>query len=79
MATRDELEAVVREQVARCVANALQAGVPSTGIMNRATEAILRKADEYGLAEFGVSAQRRRLALAEAVGDGSYGGIAGGS
>ena len=77
--TREQLEAVIREQITRVVTNALMAGVPSTGIMNRATAGILKAADEYGLAEFGIRAERRRIALAEAVGDASYGGIAGGS
>jgi hypothetical protein len=62
-ATRDGLEAVIREQLTRCIANALTSGVPSTGIMNRATETILGAADEYATAEVGLltPAERRRV------------------
>ena len=42
--TREQFERVVREQITRCVTNALTAGVPSNGIMNRATETILQAA-----------------------------------
>ena len=58
---REELEAVIREQLTRCVANAIQSGVPSTGIMNRATEEILKASDARTVAEGGVAADRRRV------------------
>lgn len=45
--TRAELEDTIRGQFTRVVANALIAGTPSNGILNRATEAILQAADEY--------------------------------
>ena len=76
--TREQLEAVIRRQLSH-VAAELFVGPALTESMNHATVAILKAADEYGLAEFGIRAERRRLALAEAVGDASYGGIAGGS
>jgi hypothetical protein len=64
-ATRERLEAVIRTQLTRVTGNALTAGVPSTGIMNRATEAILREVDEYVYAEIGTltPAERRRILL----------------
>lgn len=65
---REQLEAVVRAQLTRVVANALASGVPSTAIMNRATGEILKGADDYGVTEYGVTA-RRRAALAEAIGE----------
>jgi len=62
-ATRERLEAVIRAQITRCVSNAITAGVPSTGIMNRATEEILREVDEYTTAEVGLltPAERRHI------------------
>ena len=62
-ATRERLEAVIRAQITRCASNALTAGVPSTGIMNRATEEILREVDEYTTAEVGLltPAERRHI------------------
>lgn len=43
-ATREELEAVIRDQLGRVVANALTTGVPSRGMFNRAIEAITKAA-----------------------------------
>ena len=62
-ATRERLEAVIRAQLTRVTANALTAGVPSTGIMNRAVEEILREVDEYTSAEIGLltPAERRHI------------------
>jgi hypothetical protein len=62
-ATRERLEAVIREQLTRCAANALQSGVPSTGMFNRAVETILGAVDEYVTAEVGLltPAERRRV------------------
>ncbi len=62
-ATREQLEAVVREQLTRCVANALTSAVVSTGMMNRAVETILAEVDEYADAEVGLltPAERRRV------------------
>ena len=62
-ATRERLEAVIRAQLTRVTANALTAGVPSTGIMNRAVEEILREVDEYTSAELGLltPAERRHI------------------
>lgn len=57
--TREELEAVIRAQLTRVTSNALQAGVPSTGIMNRATETILAAADAYMVTECRLTAERR--------------------
>jgi hypothetical protein len=74
--TRDELEAVIRQQLARSVAEAMVPVCSCTVSQNRATEAILKAADAYGLTEFGMEAVRRRMLLAETVGDGSYGGRA---
>ena len=64
-ATRERLEAVIRQQITRCVANAITSGVPSTGIMNRATEEILHEVDEYTTAEVGLltPAERRHVLL----------------
>lgn len=71
--TRDELEATVRQQITRVVTNALQAGVPSTGIMNRATETILTAAQAYALAEYGITADRRaELELAVKLSEGRH-------
>ena len=67
-ATRERLEAVIRAQLTRVTANALTAGVPSTGIMNRAVEEILREVDEYTSAELGlITPAERRHILFEAT------------
>jgi hypothetical protein len=60
---RDELEAVVRAQITRAVSNALTAGVPSSGILNRATEAILDAADAYAASDSEALAVLRRAVL----------------
>jgi hypothetical protein len=62
-ATRERLEAVIRTQLTRVTTNALTAGVPSTGIMNRAAEEILAEVDEYTHAELGLltPAERRHV------------------
>lgn len=59
--TKDELEATVRQQITRVVTNALTSGVPSTGMMNRATETILGAADAYATHTAGITAERRRV------------------
>ena len=63
MSARAELEAVVRAQITRVVSNALTAGVPSSGIMNRATEAILGAADAYAAGDGEALAEARRAVL----------------
>jgi hypothetical protein len=67
-ATRERLEAVIREQLTRAVANALTSGVPSTGMMNRATETILAEVDEYAGAEVGLLTPAERRRVIEAAG-----------
>jgi hypothetical protein len=59
--TLEELEATVRQQITRVVTNALQSGVPSTGMMNRATEAILAAAGSYATHTAGITAERRAI------------------
>jgi len=54
---------VVRAQITRAVSNALTAGVPSSGIMNRATEAILGAADAYAAGDGEALAEARRAVL----------------
>jgi hypothetical protein len=74
-ATRDGLEAVIRRALGDLVvAVQFQPARGVTPALNKATETILKAADAYGLAEFGLAAERRRAALADVVGDGSYGG-----
>ena len=65
-ATRERLEAVIRAQLT--AAWQLGAGVDHgrlghTGLMNRATEEILREVDEYTMAEVGLltPAERRHI------------------
>lgn len=61
--TRDDLEAVIRAQLTRVIAGALQSGVPSNGIMNRATEEILKAVDQAAAGDAEKLAARRRAAL----------------
>jgi hypothetical protein len=63
MSARDELEAVVRAQITRAVSNALTAGVPSSGIMNLATDTIMRAADAYAAGDGEALAEARRAVL----------------
>lgn len=51
-AAQERFEAVVREQITRAVANALQSGVPSNGMLNRCAEAIRKAADTYAFDRF---------------------------
>jgi len=74
--TRDELEAVIRRQLTLAIGGATTSAIGHTKATNNATAAILKAADAYGLAEFGIEAERRRALLADTVGDGSYGGRA---
>ena len=62
--TRDDVEAIVREQLTRAIANALASRAPSTGIMNRATETILAAADAYATDTGGITAERRAVLAA---------------
>lgn len=63
-ATREGLEAVVREQLTRVIARTLnEIDVPSVGFLNQTVETILNAADEYTSAEVGLltPAERRRV------------------
>jgi hypothetical protein len=62
-ATRERLEAVIRRELSTAIRGALTHPGPSTGFMNRATEAILREVDEYTFAELGLvtPAERRHI------------------
>jgi len=74
--TRDDLEAIIRRQLTLAIAGATTSECGHTKACNDASAVILKAADEYGLAEFGIQAERRRALLAGTVGDGSYGGRA---
>ena len=66
-ATRERLEAVIREQLSRVIA---ADPVPAswTDVMNRATETILAEADKYTSAEVGLlTPAERRAVLFEAT------------
>jgi hypothetical protein len=62
-ATREALEAVIREQLSHVAISAVAAGVPLTSAMNQAAETILSATDEYVTAEVGLltPAERRQI------------------
>jgi len=64
-ATRERLEAVIRQQLARSVAEAMVPACDCTRSQNRAVETILHEVDEYTTAEVGLltPAERRHVLL----------------